>query len=101
MEEEERIDLCWLLEQQLQHVIIRHSGPIIISGDINISTMDNNGTAATRFRALLTAYSSKQHISGPTFRSSGSTIDVICTNRGVERAGTLHCHYSPHDGHVL
>ena len=84
------------LEQQLQHVITRHSGPIIVAGDININTRDNS-TAATRLSELHTAYSVVQHISEPTFRSSGSTIDIISSNRGVERAGTLHCHYSPHN----
>ena len=82
------------LEQQLQHVITRHSGPIIIAGDININTRDDNSTAATRLRELLAAYSMLQHISEPTFRLSGSTIDVFTTNRGVERAGTLHCDYT-------
>lgn len=83
------------LEQQLQHTIARHSGPIILAGDINIHTRGNS-TAATRLAELLAAYSMQQHISGPTFRSSGSTIDMISTNRGVERAGTLHCDFSPH-----
>ena len=84
-------------EQQLQHVITRHSGPIIIAGDININTRDDSSTAAIRLGELLGAYSMLQHITEATYRKSGPTIDVISTNRGVERAGTLHCDYSPHN----
>ena len=85
------------LEQQLQHHITRHSGPIVIAGDIDINTGDGGNTSATGLREMLAAYAVQQHIDSATFRSSGSTIDVIATNRGVERAGTMHCHYSPHN----
>ncbi|KAF0289758.1 Dimethylglycine dehydrogenase, mitochondrial [Amphibalanus amphitrite] len=85
------------LERQLQHNVTRHSGPIIIAGDININTRDTSSSTATRLQELFAAYTIQQHIKDATFRSSGSTIDVIATNRGVERAGTLHCHFSPHN----
>ncbi|KAF0290755.1 hypothetical protein FJT64_011018 [Amphibalanus amphitrite] len=76
------------LERQLQHNVTRHSGPIIIAGDININTRDTSSSTATRLQELFAAYTIQQHIKDATFRSSGSTIDVIATNRGVERAGT-------------
>ena len=84
------------LEEQIQHVLTRHSGPIVLAGDLNINT-NSNTTANTRLRQLLSTYSLQQHVTGPTFRSSGSIIDVICTSHGVTRAGVLHCTYSPHN----
>ena len=84
------------LEEQLQYVRTRHSGPVVIAGDININVRSDT-TACARFRQLLHTYSLQQHVTDPTFRSSGSTIDVICTSHGVSRAGTLHCDYSPHN----
>ncbi|KAF0305452.1 hypothetical protein FJT64_022911 [Amphibalanus amphitrite] len=84
------------LEEQIQHVLTRHSGPIVIAGDLNIN-ISGDTTASTRLRQLLTAYSFKQHVTGPTYPSSGSTIDLICTTHGAARAGTLNCTYSPHN----
>ncbi|KAF0312602.1 Leucyl-cystinyl aminopeptidase [Amphibalanus amphitrite] len=85
------------LEQQVQHILTRHSGPIIIAGDININ-MNANSTATEQFQQLLRGYSLQQHIAGPTFRASGSTIDVIVTNQqSVSKAGVVHCDYSPHN----
>ena len=84
------------LEEQIQHVLTRHSGPIVLAGDLNINT-NSNTTANNRLRQLLSTYSLQQHVTGPTFRSSGSVIDVICTSHGVTRAGVLHCTYSPHN----
>ena len=43
------------------------------------------------------AFALRQHITGPTFRSSGSTIDVICSNGTLQRQGTLNCDYSDHN----
>ena len=84
------------LEEQIQHVLTRHSGPIVLAGDLNINT-NSDTTANTRLRQLLSTYSLQQHVTGPTFRSSGSSIDVICTSHGVTRTGVLHCTYSPHN----
>ena len=84
------------LEEQIQYVLTRHSGPIVLAGDMNINT-NSVTTANTRFSQLLGTYSLQQHVTGPTYRSSGSTIDVICTSHGVTRAGVLHCDYSPHN----
>ncbi|KAF0311721.1 hypothetical protein FJT64_017564 [Amphibalanus amphitrite] len=56
----------------------------------------NNSTAANRMRELLFTYSLQQHIRGPTYEPSGSTIDVICSNSEVVRSGSLHCDFSPH-----
>ena len=81
---------------KIQHVLTRHSGPIVLAGDLNIN-VSSDTTAATRLRQLLATYSFQQHVTGPTYRSSGSTIDVICTTHGVTRAGALHCTYSPHN----
>ena len=84
------------LEEQIQHVLTRHSGPIVIAGDLNIN-ISGDTTASTRLRQLLTAYSFMQHVTGPTYPSSGPTIDLICTTHGAARAGTLNCTYSPHN----
>ncbi|KAF0299998.1 hypothetical protein FJT64_027396 [Amphibalanus amphitrite] len=84
------------LEEQIQHVLTRHSGPIVIAGDLNINIACDT-TANTRLRQLLTTYTLQQHVNGPTYRSSGSTIDVICSTHRVTRAGILHCTYSPHN----
>ena len=84
------------LEQQLQYVLTRHSGPIVIAGDININ-MGADSTAAEQFRQLMSSYSLQQHITEPTFRASGSTIDVIVTSQSVDKAGVVHCDYSPHN----
>ncbi|KAF0299822.1 hypothetical protein FJT64_027538 [Amphibalanus amphitrite] len=84
------------LEQQLQYILTRHSGPIVIAGDININ-MKTDSAAAEQFRQLLRGYSLQQHTTEPTFRASGSIIDVIITNQSVDRAGVVHCDYSPHN----
>ena len=84
------------LEEQIQHVLTRHSGPIVLAGDLNIN-LNSDTTASTRLRQLLSTYSLQQHVTGSTFRSSGSIIDVICSTHGVTRAGVLHCTYSPHN----
>ncbi|KAF0298326.1 hypothetical protein FJT64_004339 [Amphibalanus amphitrite] len=60
--------------------------------------MNANSTATEQFQQLLRGYSLQQHIAGPTFRASGSTIDVIVTNQqSVSKAGVVHCDYSPHN----
>ena len=85
------------LERQLQHILTRHSGLILLTGDVNINMADNNNsTASSKFRELLSTYSMQQHIRGPTYEPSGSTIDVICSNSSVERSGSLQCDFSPH-----
>ena len=83
------------LERQVQHVLTRHSGLIILTGDVNINLADNS-SATNRLRELLSTYSLQQHIRGPIYEPSGSTIDVICSNSGVVRSGSLHCDFSPH-----
>ncbi|KAF0296827.1 hypothetical protein FJT64_005733 [Amphibalanus amphitrite] len=82
------------LEEQIQHVLTRHSGPIVIAGDLNINIACDT-TANTRLRQLLTTYTLQQHVNGPTYRSSGSTIDVICSTHRVTRAGTTTLHLQP------
>ncbi|KAF0290419.1 RNA-directed DNA polymerase from mobile element jockey [Amphibalanus amphitrite] len=84
------------LQEQLETVAGRHSGLIIIAGDVNIDMRSNN-TAKQKFDQLLDGFALRQHITGPTFRSSGSTIDVICSNGETRRHGTLHCDYSDHN----
>ena len=85
------------LERQLQYILTRHTGTIIISGDANINLADSsNSTAAIKMRELLSTYSLQQHIRGPTYEPSGSTIDLICSNGDVVRSGTCHCDFSPH-----
>ncbi|KAF0299344.1 hypothetical protein FJT64_027870 [Amphibalanus amphitrite] len=85
------------LERQVQHILTRRSGLILLTGDVNINMADNNNsTASNRFRELLSTYSLQQHIRGPTYEPSGSTIDVICSNGSVVRSGSLHCDFSPH-----
>ena len=85
------------LERQVQHVLTRHSGLIILTGDMNIDLADNNNiSASSKLRELLSTYSLQQHIRGPTYEPSGSTIDVICSNSGTVRSGTLHCDFRPH-----
>ena len=85
------------LERQVQHILTRHSGLILLTGDVNINMADNNNsTASNRFRELLSTYSLQQHIRGPTYEPSGSTIDVICSSGSAVRSGSLHCDFSPH-----
>ena len=59
--------------------------------------MASDSTAKRRYCQLMDAFALRQHITGPTFRSSGSTIDVICSNGTLQRQGTLHCDYSDHN----
>ena len=40
------------LEEQIQHVLTRHSGPIVLAGDLKIN-VSSDTTAATRLRELL------------------------------------------------
>ena len=85
------------LERQLQYILTRHSGTIIISGDANINLADGvDGTATVRLREVLSCYGMRRHTEGPTYRPSGSEIDFICSNGGAVRTGSLHCHFSPH-----
>ena len=70
------------LERQHQHVLANHSGPIILTGDININLASGgDSTAARRLRELLDAYSLEQHVRGPTYEPSGSAIDICCDAR--------------------
>ena len=85
------------LERQLQHVLAQHGGPVVLAGDVNISTAtDSDSTAARRLRELLNIYELQQQIRGPTYEPSGSSIDILCTNSGAVRAGSLTCDFSPH-----
>ena len=84
------------LQQQLETVSAQHSGLIILAGDVNID-MGSNTTAKQKFCQLLDAFDLRQHITGPTFRSSGSTIDVLASNGELQRQGVLHCDYSDHN----
>ncbi|KAF0312825.1 Methylmalonic aciduria and homocystinuria type D protein, mitochondrial [Amphibalanus amphitrite] len=84
------------LQEQLETVSTRHGGLIFIAGDVNID-MASDSTAKRRYCQLMDAFALRQHITGPTFRSSGSTIDVICSNGTLQRQGTLHCDYSDHN----
>ena len=87
------------LERQVQYILTRHSGLIFLTGDLNINinlASNSSSTAANRLRELLTTYSMQQHISGPTYEPSGSTIDMICTNSEIVRSGTIHCDFRPH-----
>ena len=84
------------LQEQLETVTTRHNGIVIIAGDVNID-MGADSTAKRRFCQMLDAFSLRQHVTGPTFRSSGSVIDVICSNGELRRQGTLHCDYSDHN----
>ena len=78
-------------------MLANHSGPIILTGDININLASGgDSTAARRLRELLDAYSLEQHVRGPTYEPSGSAIDILCSNSSSARAGSLTCHYSPH-----
>ena len=43
------------LERQLQHVLTRHSGPIVLAGDANIN-LASDSTAARRMHELLATY---------------------------------------------
>ena len=56
------------LEGQLRDVRIRHSGPIVLAGDININTRSDT-VSNTRLCQPLHTYSLQQHIAGPSFRS--------------------------------
>ena len=84
------------LREQLETATTRHSGLILLAGDVNID-MGSDTTAKQKFCQLLDAFGLRQHITGPTFRSSGSTIDVIASNGELQRQGTLHCDYSDHN----
>ena len=83
------------LERQLQHVLTGHSGPIVLAGDANIN-LASDTTAARRLSELFVTYELQQHIRGPTFEPSGSSIDIMCSTTGASRTGTLPCHFSPH-----
>ena len=88
------------LDHQLQHMLIGHSGMVLVVGDFNFDQSGRaSGPAFERFGALFTDCSMTQLITDATYRPSGSVLDLIFTNRAasVIRAGTVRCNISPHN----
>ena len=89
------------LEGQLQCIMSTHDCPIVIAGDLNINLMGSStGAGYPKLMQLLETYN--LHICNntrPTYRPTGSLLDVTITNRKdlVQRCGVTVCHYSPHD----
>lgn len=89
------------IEHQLQCMLARHSGIVVLCGDFNLNILDRSpGSAGSRFRQLLSAYGLNMcNETEPTYSPAKSLLDVIITNRQniVKRSGVTKCHYSPHD----
>ena len=88
------------LDHQLQHMLVNHSGMMLVVGDFNFDQSGRAiGRTSDRFSALFSDCSMSQLITDATYRLSGSVLDLIYTNRAssVIRAGTVHCNISPHN----
>ena len=68
------------LEVQCQRVLLRHSGPVFIMGDLNCDLSDTT-TCVGRRRLLemLRSLNLEQLVTQPTY-SSGSILDVVICN---------------------
>ena len=91
------------LESQIQHKLTLHTGLIVIAGDFNCDMRNLGSTSpAGRLLDLMRGYSLHPLItaeSGATYRPSGSTLDLIFTNRpsAAVRSGVMRCEFSPHN----
>ena len=88
------------MDAELEFMLSRHRGLVIICADTNCDMRYVTGNAAgAHLLSLLQKFQLCQVIDAPTFRSSGSTIDIIATNdrAAVVASGVQRCHFSPHD----
>ena len=86
------------LEVQFQRVLLRHSGPIFIMGDLNCDLRDtSSGAGKDRLLDMLRSFSLEQFVNQPTY-SAGSILDVVICNSAdaVQRVGVSKCAFSPH-----
>ena len=88
------------LESELELMLSRHRGLVVICADANCDMRYVTGnTTGAHLSSLLQTYNLSQIIDSPTFRGSGSIIDIIATNdrASVLAQGVQFCHFSPHD----
>ena len=88
------------LESELEFMLSQHRGLVVIFADTNCDMRYTTGnTTGSHLSSLLQRFQLCQVIDSPTFRSSGSIIDIIATNdrASVVAHGVQHCHFSPHD----
>ena len=86
------------LEVQIQRVLLRHSGPVFIMGDLNCDLSDKNTSASKdRLLEMLRSLNLEQSVTQPTY-SSGSLLDVVLCNSCdvVQRVRAFSCSFSPH-----
>ena len=86
------------LDSELETMLSRHEGIVVICGDANCDwrLLTGNATGA-QFRTLLDKYDLSQVNTSPTF-DTGSILDVIVTNKpeSVVAHDVLHCYFSRH-----
>ena len=88
------------LESELEFMLSQHRGLVVICADTNCDMRYTTGnTTGAHLSSLLQKFQLDQIIDSPTFRSSGTIIDIIATNdrTSVVARGVQHCHFSPHD----
>ena len=88
------------LESELEFMLSRHRGLVVICADANCDMRYVTGnTTGAHPSSLLQKFQLCQVIDSPTFRGSGSIIDIIATNdrASVVTHSVQHCHFSPHD----
>ena len=87
------------LEQQLQHVMLKHPGSkIIINGDLNCNVLaDSSDLSRQTLLNFLGNFSLSQVIDRPTY-ATGSLLDIVIVNDSeiVRKSGTRECDNSPH-----
>lgn len=59
-------------------LLVVHSCPVIIGGDVNIHVHDQRDNDARRLYDVLTQFDMNQHVSSPTHRCGG-TLDLVMT----------------------
>ena len=87
------------LEQQIQYVLTRFPGVVVLAGDHNLNQLNVN-CHSRRFADLFEAHEfSVINRTVPTYRPAMSVLDGFAVSRAcrVIRSGILHCHYSPHN----
>ena len=88
------------LEQQIEYVLTRFPGVVVLAGDHNLNQLNVTCRHAKRFADLLEVHElAVVNRTVPTYRPSQSVIDGFAISRTsrVIRSGVLYCHYSPHN----
>ena len=87
------------LEQQLQHVMLKHPGSkIVINGDLNCNVLaDSSDLSRQKLFSFLDVYSMSQVINSSTY-ATGSLLDIVIVNDRdvIRKSGTRVCDVSPH-----